>query len=138
MRANQYIQGYTLIEVLVAMVILAMSLTVLFRVFATGLRNVDVSADYARAVIIAETQLAEMGVSESLVRGEFDGSVDERFYWTRTVEEYFPFSLADYDVLPVGAYQVTVAVEWQNAERTREIRLSTIRLQRGNLSGDNT
>ena len=44
MKTDRRFQGYTLIEVLVAMTILAMSLSVLFRIFSTGLLNVDASA----------------------------------------------------------------------------------------------
>lgn len=138
MLAKRQAQGYTLIEVLVAMVILAMSLTVLFRIFSTGLNNVGVSADYARAVLIAETQLAQAGISVSLETGELDGTVDERFYWTRTVADYSPFALADADRSPVAAYQVTVAVEWQHSGRSRAISLSSIRLQQTWQTADTT
>lgn len=138
MPARKHTQGYTLIEVLVAMVILAMSLTVLFRIFSTGLRNVDVSADYARAVLIAETQLAEAGISVNLETGVFEGAVANQFYWTRTIEDYFPFATADPDRSPVAAYQVTVAVEWQHSGRSREISLSSIRLDRARRPGDTT
>jgi len=50
-------QGYSLIEVLVAFTILALTLTVLFRIFSGGLRNVDAAADYAMAVLVAEGKL---------------------------------------------------------------------------------
>jgi general secretion pathway protein I len=138
MSANRHTHGYTLIEVLVAMVILAMSLTVLFRIFSTGLNNVGVSADYSRAVLIAETQLAQAGISVSLETGVLDGTVDERFYWTRTVADYAPFALADADRSPVAAYQVTVAVEWQHSGRSRAISLSSIRLKPAWQTGDTT
>jgi general secretion pathway protein I len=138
MSANRHTHGYTLIEVLVAMVILAMSLTVLFRIFSTGLNNVGVSADYSRAVLIAETQLAQAGISVSLETGVLDGTVDERFYWMRTVADYAPFVLADADRSPVDAYQVTVAVEWQHSGRSRAISLSSIRLKPAWQPGDST
>ena len=54
--------GYTLIEVLVAFMILALALTVLMRIFSGGLRNVSVSSDYAVATLIAESRLAATAV----------------------------------------------------------------------------
>ena len=128
MKADRHIQGYTLIEVLVAMTILAMSLTVLFRIFSTGLRNVDISADYARAVIVAETQLAAAGLDVELRQGQTEGAVDERFYWMRTVENYALAGQSDDQKMPVSAFLVTVAVEWQRRGRTRQVSLNSIRL----------
>lgn len=128
MRSDRQQQGYTLIEVLVAMMILAMSLTVLFRIFSTGLVNVDVSADYARAVIVAETQLAAAGLDAELRQGQAEGAVDEQFYWLRTVENYVLAGKSADQEMPVSAFLVTVAVEWERRGRTRRVTLNSVRL----------
>ncbi len=128
MRSDRQLEGYTLIEVLVAMMILAMSLTVLFRIFSTGLLNVDVSADYARAVIVAETQLAAAGLDAELRQGQAEGAVDEQFYWLRTVENYVLTGQSADQEMPVSAFLVTVAVEWEHRGRTRQVSLNSIRL----------
>jgi len=128
MRADHHIRGYTLIEVLVAMTILAMSLTVLFRIFSTGLQNVDVSADYARAVIVAESQLVAAGLDAELRQGQTEGSIDERFYWLRTVENYALSERSGEQEMPLSAFLVTVAVEWEHRGRTRRVSLNSVRL----------
>jgi len=128
MRSDRHIQGYTLIEVLVAMAILAMSLSVLFRIFSTGLLNVDVSADYARAVIVAETRLTAAGLDAELRQGQTEGTVDERFYWLRTVEDYVLTGQSGDQEMSVSAFLVTVAVEWEHRGRTRQVSLNSIRL----------
>ena len=129
MCTEKYIKGYTLIEVLIAMMILAMALTVLMRLFSGGLRNIAISADYTYAVLLAEAQLAVAGSSEALVPGETYGN-DDKFRWTRTVEEYMAEEFAETEKLPVAALQVTVVVEWPNVGRTRQLNLSTIKLDR--------
>ena len=91
MRANRHQRGFSLIEILVAFMILAMSLTVIYRIFSGGLRNVALSEDYARAVLVAESQLAAIGISEPLVRGVSSGEWGERFRWQRVVEQYQPW-----------------------------------------------
>ena len=128
MRSDRQLEGYTLIEVLVAMMILAMSLTVLFRIFSTGLLNVDVSADYARAVIVAETQLAAAGLDAELRQGQAEGAVDEQFYWLRTIENYVLTGQSADQEMPVSAFLVTVAVEWEHRGRTHQVSLNSIRL----------
>lgn len=128
MKSERHIQGYTLIEVLVAMTILAMSLTVLFRIFSTGLLNVDVSAGYARAVIVAETQLAAVGLDAELRQGQTEGAVEDRFYWSRTIENYVLAGQSGNQESVVSAFLVTVAVEWEHRGRTRQVNLNSIRL----------
>ena len=50
--------GYSLLEVLVAFAILALAVGTILSLFATGLRNTAVASDYARALTLAESQLA--------------------------------------------------------------------------------
>jgi len=129
MCTKRQIKGYSLVEVLVAMMILALALTVLMRIFSGGLRNIAVSADYSHAVLLAETQLAVAGSSEALVPGETHGN-DDKYRWTRTVDEYVAKEFTEAGELPVAAFRVTVAVEWPHVGRTRQLNLSTIKLHR--------
>ena len=121
-------RGYTLVEVLVAFMILAMALTVLLRIFASGVRNVSVSSQYAQAVLIGESRLATAGVDAMLAPGETRGVEGEDFHWTRRVVNYEP--AVDYSTYVKGmrAYYVTVTVTWPNGEQQRSIDLSTVKL----------
>ena len=120
--------GYTLIEVLVAMVILALSLSVLLRIFSGGLRNISVSDDYTRAVLIARTQLESAGVSSPLAAGSSSSVAEQEFRWTQTVENYVAFENADAITVPLAAYTVTVEVEWPHADSVRRVSLSGVKL----------
>jgi general secretion pathway protein I len=126
-RGRRSARGYTLIEVLVAFMILAMALTVLLRIFSGGLRNVSVAADYTQAVLIAETQLALTALEDSLAPGTVTGEADGKFRWTRTTRRYAPFAGS---LRPPGvpAFHVGVSVEWPDAGRTRTVQLATVRL----------
>jgi len=128
MLINRRQSGYTLIEVLVAMVILALSLTVLLRIFSTGLRNISVSEDYARAILIAEAQLESAGTGYVLAAGSTDGVAGQKYRWTQTIETYLPYPDSATIKVPLDAYTVTVDVEWPNADRMRRVSLSGIRL----------
>jgi general secretion pathway protein I len=122
-------RGFSLIEILVAFVILAMSLSVIFRIFSGGLRNVALSEDYARAVLVAESQLAAVGVSEPLVRGVTTGEWDQRFRWQRVIEQYLPWEQGKELPASLQAFQVSVNVDWEHAGRQREITLNSVRLK---------
>ena len=121
-------RGYTLVEVLVAFLILALALTVLLRIFSGGLRSVSVSSDYAEAVMIAETRLAMAGLNERLIAGETSGMESGRFQWTRQVAEYRPSSEYEAMTAEANGFYVTVTVSWPNGARQRSIDVSTVKL----------
>jgi general secretion pathway protein I len=121
-------QGYSLIEVLVAFTILAMALTVLLRIFSAGLRNVDASSEYARALSIAEAELAVPGILEPLQPGITQGEEDGGYRWVRDVAEFRPIDGPDYAGTPAPPYLVTVEVTWPANQGERTIRLETIRV----------
>jgi len=128
MSIDRHRAGYTLIEVLVAMVILALSLTVLLRIFSAGLRNISVSEDYARAILIAEAKLESAGTGHVLAAGSTEGVAGQKYRWTQTIEAYLPYPDSDTINVPLNAYTVTVDVEWPHVDRMRRVSLSGIRL----------
>lgn len=121
-------RGYTLIEVLVAFMIMALALTVLLRIFSGGVRNVGVASGYAEAVLIGESRLATAGIDETLAPGETSGVEGDGFHWTRRVTRYEPAVNYATQVKGTRAYFVTVTVTWPNGDKERSIDLSTVKL----------
>ena len=124
-------QGFTLIEVLVAFAILALSLTALMQVFGTGLRNTVVSEAYVRATLLAESKLAAVGVEQPLEPGERNGDFgtaggeDKGYRWRVVVT---PFE-AD-ELVGIEPYRVSVTVSWGPEHQTqRSVTLNTLRLR---------
>ena len=78
--------GFSLIEVLVAFVILALTLSVIMRIFSGGLRNVALAEDYSRAALLAESRLAELSVQP--LEGEAGGEFDGKYRWRSTVRPW--------------------------------------------------
>ncbi len=124
-------RGFTLIEVLVAFMILTLSLSVLLRIFSGGLNNVAVAGDYAQAVLLAESQLAVVGRSEPLLVGQSYGESGEQFRWRRTIASYLPWEddAALTVPVPVVGYHVSVEVSWTHNGRDRQITLDSLRAQ---------
>lgn len=78
--------GFTLLEVIVAIVIAALCLSALAQVFATGMRSASLSGDYTRAMTTAQGLLATAGIEKTLNDGSESGtSADGRLAWTLTV-----------------------------------------------------
>jgi len=82
-------RGFSMLEVLVAFVILALVGTALFRLFSGALTNVAAAADYSRAVLVAESVLAEAAGTQPLRETAQAGTADDgRIAWTTRVTPY--------------------------------------------------
>lgn len=128
MPASQRQQGFTLIEILVAFMVLTLVLTVVFRIFSGGLRNIELSSDYTRAVLVAESQLTAAGITVPLEIGETSGEWNEHFHWQRIIEAYLPWEEEKELSSAVQGYRVTVNVNWEQAGQQRRLSLGSIRL----------
>jgi len=127
MTSSDRARGFTLIEVLVAFAILAVSLVVLLQVFSTGLRNARVAEDYTTATLYAESMLATAGLEAPLAMGETSGDFDERFRWRLDV---LPYEVSDSgeETATGRAFQVVVTVSWGDEDDPRDVTLTTLRL----------
>ena len=123
--------GFSLLEILVAFVILALTLSVMMRIFSGGLRNAGFADDYSRAVLLAESKLAELGVQPA--EGETDGEFGEKYRWRSSIRPW----TGDADTpgmgaqpLPVRLMEIEVRVAWgeQGGNGSREVALSTLQL----------
>jgi general secretion pathway protein I len=110
------LRGFSLLEVLVAFVILALVATALFKLFSGALNNASAADDYSRAVLVAESVLAEAASTQPLREATQQGTVDEgRIEWTTRVAAYVaPGVGADAervsDALPTRLYRISVDV----------------------------
>lgn len=122
MRSRRRTAGFTVLEVVVALAIMAVSLGVLYRAVGGGVRTVGDLSAYSRAVAIGESVLqmrdsvpAE-GWSQS---GEWDG-----FRWAVASVPYEPGSGA-----AVALHRVQVDVAWFDGLRDKSMSLVSLRPQ---------
>lgn len=118
--------GFSLLEVLVAFAILALAVATILSLFASGLRNTAVAADYARALTLAESQLAILQGSEAvrLVSGDSEGSAGG-FNWHSRISSY---EEAGSDTYRTRLYRIDVSVNWGEGAHQRSVQLSTLRI----------
>lgn len=128
-------RGFSLLEVLVAFVILAVLGTVLFRLFGASLNNASAGEEYSRAALYAQSRLVSAEVEHPLKEGNDQGTSDDgRYSWSTQIEPYQPPGMtADQQrlaqVLPVVLWHLTVTVTWPNdLGGTRSLALSTVRM----------
>lgn len=127
--------GFSLLEVLVAFMILALVGTVLFRLFGGALNNAAAADDYSRALLLAESRLTSAAVEAPLREGGDQGtSEDGKYAWQTNIAPYVaPDATADQqrlaDVAPVRLWRVSATVSWPGTlGNVRSVSLTTVRL----------
>ena len=129
-------RGFSLLEVLVAFVILALVGTALFQLFGGALNNASAADDYSRAVLLAESRLTDAAVEGLPLReGSNQGiTEDGKYSWTTRVEAYTaPGTTADQERLgqssSVRLWRISVTVSWPGVlGNQRSVSLATVRL----------
>jgi general secretion pathway protein I len=128
-------QGFTLLEVLVALVIAGLALGALFSGAVTGLRSARLSLDYAEAVSRAQSHLAAAGTGAPLVAGTRHGDDGGGFAWRVAVHPLATTTLQNGGSLTssassarVSLYAVSVVISWTKDGGVRQVELDTERI----------
>ena len=134
-RAQRPDRGFSLLEVLVAFVILSLVGTALFQLFSGALGNASAADDMTRAVLVAESVLAETASAQPLREATQQGTADDgRIEWTSRVAPYAapgvnPDTERGSESLPLRLYRVSVEVAFPAASGgKRTLALATTRL----------
>lgn len=110
--------GFSLLELMVAVAILAIGLIGVLQVVSQGLRVSWQSEERTVASELAEQRLAEALLDPELEPGSDSGDFGEEYpvyRWSQTVDE----------TELEGLYRVTVEVSWDSGVKTRAVELET-------------
>jgi general secretion pathway protein I len=136
--------GFTLLEVMVALVIAAIALAVLFQGASAGVLSADTAGRYEIALSRARSHLAAIGEASGLAPVNQDGDDGAGFHWALRVAPVAsaPISAAfatsgtgAADQAPEGVagprltlYDVQVTISWMAGGHKRRVRLDSRRL----------
>lgn len=118
--------GFTLLEVLVALTILGVALTVLFAVFGHSLDRSRETQSRLEARSAAAALLAQAETAPTLPYGERSGRLSSGMDWTLDVRPYGDDK--DLQAWPASAAQVTATIRWGTRGPGQSFALTTLRL----------
>ncbi len=118
--------GFSLLEVLVAFSILAVSLGILFQIYSKGAYSARLADDYANAIVIAQSRLSNIGIESLLDVGIYEDS-NERFDWVTRVKPVEEEDEGDKRHNLIKR-EVEVEVSWQSKGGIRSVKLNTLKL----------
>ncbi len=124
-------RGFTLIEVVVAFILLSLVLATAFEIFTTGLARAGMLDERSRALAVAQSQLDLAGMEQPLEEGGSHGeSMDGRYRWTTTITHSDEGADPSRPLQSMYAlYRVAVRVDWRGAdEREHSLDLATLGL----------
>lgn len=120
-------KGFTLIETLVAISILAISLVVILQLFSGGLKSGKLSDEYTCAIFHAREKMDEILLAEEITQGVVEGEFEDGFKWKTEIVLVEP----EEDVegkLPFDAFNIKVDVFWGTGGHERHFEISTMKI----------
>jgi general secretion pathway protein I len=126
-------RGFTLLEVVVALIIAGMAAVALFEAVGTGLHATQAASLYDQAIVRAKSHLAAATYGTSLAPGDQRGDDGGGFRWRLRVAPMTSVTLRPVGLgspgaaaaFPVALYAVTVWIEWNDGGTERQVRLDT-------------
>jgi general secretion pathway protein I len=117
--------GFTLLEILVAIALLAMSLTLIFQLFSGSLNNIRASEDYLKAAWEGEASLRRVLNDDNLQAGTFAEMTANGYRVETNVAEVL---IEKTDTLPYRAMEIDLAVKWRKGSKEKVTHLKTVKL----------
>ncbi|MGN6280289.1 type IV pilus modification PilV family protein [Frateuria sp.] len=128
-------KGFTLLEVIAAVLLLAITFASLMRVAGSSLNLTARSAERSEAAMWARSLLDSAFVLEPIRVGRSSGRFDERYRWQLDVQPFQPPATAQANgpqprapASPLKLYRLDLDVMWKSAGHDYNARFSTLRV----------
>lgn len=117
-------KGFTLLEILVAVAILGIAVTVVLQLFSANLRAISTSDDYISAVIKAEAKMREILDTEQISEQSYSETTHDGYrmdiFITDTLKERT-------ENLNVSLLEIDLVMSWVKGSKARSITLRTLK-----------
>jgi general secretion pathway protein I len=125
-------RGFTLLEVMLAFVIFALSFATVLEIMVVSMRSVTRAGDDTQVALFAQSIMDMVGTEIPLEAGGYNGTQMERYQWQLDI---YPYGGGDMDAYTqelaamsgVELYKVDLEVGWDTGRRQRDVHFSTIR-----------
>jgi prepilin-type N-terminal cleavage/methylation domain-containing protein len=119
-------QGFSLLEVIVAMAIMGVGFVTVLHLFSEGIRSLDYSDQYMKAITLANNKLTELELTD-FEADAFSGvfANEETYSWEMTITPYE--SILNDPLENIQLMQVALKVTWTDLSRERSVELASIK-----------
>jgi prepilin-type N-terminal cleavage/methylation domain-containing protein len=130
-------QGFSLLEVVVALMIMAGGFLAVLNLFSGSVRSVDFSGQYLKGVTLANSKMNELEIQNFTVEdnsGNFKN--EENYRWEIDISPYE--SDLNNEKSGIQLQKILLKVLWNDDGHTRNIELATLRLKGQTYPAANT
>lgn len=123
-------EGFTLVEALVALVIVFVTGFFFFQTIVDGTHVARKAGDQEAALVVARSRLAELGNERPLIAGEFTGTSADDISWRLVVWPHVS-DLGTVSAVHPNAFWATVTASWRDrrTQKKRSLSLKTLKLK---------
>ncbi len=122
---NSRKKGFTLLEILVALAILGIAITIILQLFSANLRALSVSGNYVSAVTKAEAKMREILDDSNLSEKSWSEVTDDGYRFDASLTE----TLKDRtENLQVRLLEVALTVQWTEGSKKKSLTLKTMKV----------
>jgi len=118
-------QGFTLMEVLVALAILGIAVTIILQLFSVNLGSISASGGYVDAVMQAESRMRQVLDDELSDEKSWSETTDDGYRMDITVTETLTERTED---LKVKLMEVGLTVHWQQGGKEKKLTIRTFKV----------
>lgn len=111
--------GFTLIEVIAAFTIMAMTFATILQILSHSTRQTIKSSERTRIALLAHTKMNEIGVLIPVEEAVLSGDFDENTTWSIQMAPYEIAYEGDFNIefAPVELYRVDMVISWQTGQQ---------------------
>jgi len=117
--------GFTLLEILVALVLLSIAMVAIFQLFSANMKGLAASEDYVHAVLTAESKMRETLDEDKLEEKSWAENTEDGYRIEGVIK---PVDTERTDNLPVKLLEIDLTVRWTKGEREKSLTLKTLKL----------
>jgi general secretion pathway protein I len=125
-------RGFTLLELLLAFVVFALSFATVLEILSGSMRNTVKARHYSEAALTAQSLMDQVGLEIPLQAGSFSNGEAGEYEWEITIQNYAgdgdtAHSVALADLTGITLLQVDLAISWGKPPREQTRFFSTIK-----------
>ena len=121
-------RGFTLIETLVAVMVLSISLVTIMQLFSGGLKSSMVSDSYTLAIFHAREKMEEILLLDELAEEALEGDFRDGFSWKSKISLFKPEEDDEGSEVSFDMFNVEVQVFWNKGSHARHVDLKTVQI----------
>jgi type II secretion system protein I len=114
--------GFTLLEILVALAVMAIAVTIILQLFSVNLRAVSAAGDMTEATIRAESRMRELLLEPVLMEKSWSETTDDGYRLDVSMTEVLKDRT---DNLPIKLMEVILTIHWIEGRKEKSFSLKS-------------